>query len=263
MIQPNQLRGGTLSKGAAVSLKAVRHATDAFEQTLRDLPDAAVSTAKIIISAEEKLRQRLRSGLRVAVATLFFGISGLISLGANVTVAIAKKVSPETTRVKKEKHLKASAYHRHSIDKQGNQNRGVASWYGNEFHNRKTASGVRFDTHKMMAAHRTLPFGTKVRVTNLTNHRSCIVEITDRGPFSHHRIIDVSYAAAGKLGMMQSGTAKVQIEVLGTATSTFQDIASQSSDDIRIEKTRPVFDQLPVVRTSSMAGRLAEVVAEQ
>ena len=233
-----------------MSLKAVRSAGNAFEQTLRDLPGSAVSTAKIIISAEEKLRQRLRSGLRVVVATLFLGISSLISLGANVTVAFAKKVSPETTRVKKEKHLKASHYHRRSVDKMHQSNRGVASWYGNEFHNRKTASGVRFNTHEMMAAHRTLPFGTRVRVTNLANNRSCVVQITDRGPFSHHRLIDLSYAAAEKIGMTETGTAKVELHILGPE-SRFQDIAQEQTDDLHIAKSRPAFDNIPVVRTST------------
>jgi rare lipoprotein A len=198
------------------------------------MSDHAVSTVRIIITAEERLRQRIRSVLRVGLATVFFGISGLISLGANVTTAFAKKMTPHRGSNNMLPHAKRAGSHvkavaqRHSSKRHyrvrgrlakgkgsNSSMRGVASWYGNEFHNRKTASGVLFDTHAMMAAHRTLPFGTKVRVTNLANHKSCVVEITDRGPFSHHRIIDLSYAAAEELGMRESGIAKVQLEVIG------------------------------------------------
>jgi len=92
--------------------------------------------------------------------------------------------------------------------------KGMASYYGGKFHGRKTASGEIFDTYKLTAAHRTLKFGTKVKVTNLKNNKSVVVKINDRGPFAHSRIIDVSQAAAQELGMMLSGTAKVEIEVV-------------------------------------------------
>ena len=89
---------------------------------------------------------------------------------------------------------------------------GRASWYGAAFHRRPTASGERFDLHRMTCAHRTLPLGTTVRVTNLLNGRSVLVTITDRGPFRRHRDIDVSYGAARVLGMVQRGVARVLIE---------------------------------------------------
>lgn len=89
---------------------------------------------------------------------------------------------------------------------------GVASWYGPGFQGRKTASGERFDTHSMMAAHKTLPFGTKVRVTNKANGKSAIVTIKDRGPFVAGRVIDLSHAAKNAIGM--GGTAKVNIEIV-------------------------------------------------
>jgi rare lipoprotein A len=91
---------------------------------------------------------------------------------------------------------------------------GIASWYGKEFHKKKTASGERYNMYDLTAAHRTLPFGTRVRVTNLDNNRSVIVRINDRGPFKKGRIIDLSYAAAKKLKMLESGTAKVRVESL-------------------------------------------------
>lgn len=92
---------------------------------------------------------------------------------------------------------------------------GEASWYGPEFHGRKTSSREIFDMHDLTAAHRTLPFGTVVQVTNLENSRTVTVRINDRGPFVKDRIIDLSYAAARMLGMIGPGTARVRIEVIG------------------------------------------------
>ncbi|MUL36332.1 septal ring lytic transglycosylase RlpA family protein [Gloeocapsopsis dulcis] len=92
---------------------------------------------------------------------------------------------------------------------------GIASWYGPGFHGNRSASGERFNQNAMTAAHRSLPFGTKVRVTNKRNGRSVIVRINDRGPFTGGRIIDLSAAAARVLGVLNSGTAPVQVEVLG------------------------------------------------
>ena len=93
---------------------------------------------------------------------------------------------------------------------------GQASYYAAPYHGRVTASGERFDTHKLTAAHRTLPFGTRVRVTNLGNGKSVVVTITDRGPFKHGRVIDVSERAARELGFRQAGTARVRVQVLST-----------------------------------------------
>jgi rare lipoprotein A (peptidoglycan hydrolase) len=91
---------------------------------------------------------------------------------------------------------------------------GVASWYGKPFHGRTTASGERYNMNKMTAAHKTLPFGVTVKVTNLDNGRSVKVRITDRGPFVKGRIIDLSRAAAKKLDMVGPGTARVRIAVV-------------------------------------------------
>lgn len=91
---------------------------------------------------------------------------------------------------------------------------GVASWYGPGFHGRRTASGEVYDMDGMTAAHRTLPFGTWVRVVNRENGRAARVRITDRGPFREGRIIDLSRAGARELGMLGSGTARVRLEVV-------------------------------------------------
>ncbi|WP_373531034.1 septal ring lytic transglycosylase RlpA family protein [Vampirovibrio sp.] len=91
---------------------------------------------------------------------------------------------------------------------------GMASWYGPHFHGRKAADGSRFNQFALTAAHRTLPFGTMVRVVNQRTHKSCMVKITDRGPFAHGRIIDLSRKAASNIGMLGSGVAKVSVEVV-------------------------------------------------
>jgi rare lipoprotein A len=88
---------------------------------------------------------------------------------------------------------------------------GLASYYADRFHGRTTASGERYDRRAMTAAHRQLPFGTKVVVTNLNNGRSVTVRINDRGPFVRGRVIDLSYAAAKQLGMLQAGVVQVRI----------------------------------------------------
>jgi rare lipoprotein A (peptidoglycan hydrolase) len=96
---------------------------------------------------------------------------------------------------------------------------GVASWYGPRFIGKKTANGDIFDGEKFTAAHKTLPLGSKARVTNLSNQKSVEVEINDRGPFIDGRIIDLSEAAARVLGMIDRGTVNVKVELLdGTVT---------------------------------------------
>lgn len=96
---------------------------------------------------------------------------------------------------------------------------GLASWYGPGFHGNRSASGEIYNQHALTAAHRSLPFGTKVKVTNTRTGRSLIVRINDRGPYTRSRIIDLSAAAARILGVMQSGVAPVRLEVLSPATT--------------------------------------------
>jgi len=98
----------------------------------------------------------------------------------------------------------------------GYEERGLASWYGEDFHGRPTSSGEPFDMHALTAAHRTLPLPSWVRVTNLANGRSVLLRVNDRGPFADpdRRIIDVSYAAAVKLEMVGTGTASVRVEAV-------------------------------------------------
>jgi rare lipoprotein A len=91
---------------------------------------------------------------------------------------------------------------------------GEASYYGREFMGSRTANGEKFDPDALTAAHRTVAFGTRVRVTNLSNSKNVVVRINDRGPWKKSRIIDISYAAAKKIGMHHSGTAKVRLELV-------------------------------------------------
>lgn len=97
----------------------------------------------------------------------------------------------------------------------GYQERGVASWYGQKFHGRPTSSQEPYDMHAMTAAHKTLPLPTYVRVRNLRNGKSVVVRVNDRGPFVDNRIIDLSYAAAQRLDMVQDGTSLVEVTAIG------------------------------------------------
>lgn len=99
-------------------------------------------------------------------------------------------------------------------DNQGYMEIGIASWYGSKFHGRKTSNGETYDMLAMTAAHKALPIPTYLDVTNLENGRKVVVRVNDRGPFHEDRLIDLSYAAAAKLGINASGTARVQLKVI-------------------------------------------------
>ncbi|NND91032.1 MAG: septal ring lytic transglycosylase RlpA family protein [Granulosicoccus sp.] len=114
---------------------------------------------------------------------------------------------------------------------------GIASWYGRKFHGRATSSGEPYDMHQLTAAHKTLPLPTFVRVTRVDNGQSLVVKVNDRGPFVGDRIIDLSYAAAATLGMLEHGKAEVQIEAL----STHGPLKTATS----AERARPVAQVVP------------------
>jgi rare lipoprotein A len=101
----------------------------------------------------------------------------------------------------------------------GYHERGIASWYGSKFHGRRTSSGELYDMHLATAAHKSLPLPTYAEVTNLDNGRKMIVKINDRGPFHEDRIIDLSYAAAIKLGVDKTGTARIDVRAIDVKTS--------------------------------------------
>ena len=91
---------------------------------------------------------------------------------------------------------------------------GISSYYGKKFHGRKTANGETFNMYDLTAAHKTLPFGTMLEVENLANNKKVTVRINDRGPFVHNRILDLSFAAAQKIDMIQTGTAQIRAKII-------------------------------------------------
>lgn len=111
----------------------------------------------------------------------------------------------------------------------GYQVTGQASWYGKKFHGLRTSSGEKYDMYKMTAAHRSLPLPSYARVTNLANARSVVVKVNDRGPFHAERVMDLSYAAAARLDMLKTGTARVRIEAIDPAEYR----AAQQEQDAR------------------------------
>jgi rare lipoprotein A len=120
---------------------------------------------------------------------------------------------------------------------------GNASWYGRKFHGRLTSSGEPFDMYQLTAAHRTLPIPTYARITNLDNGRSTVVRINDRGPFHDDRIIDLSYAAAVKLGFAAIGTARVKVEAIEPGKN-FVLQAGAFSDLSRADRLKAALSQL-------------------
>jgi rare lipoprotein A len=127
------------------------------------------------------------------------GVVALLTV-AVLSVGCAGRRPPTSTR---EPRPQATAFER-----------GIASWYGRKFHGKKTASGERYDMHDLTAAHPSLPFGTMVRVVRAENGRTVDVRINDRGPFVDGRIIDLSYAAARQIEMLDDGLARVELYLL-------------------------------------------------
>ncbi|MEQ1528970.1 MAG: septal ring lytic transglycosylase RlpA family protein [Methylococcales bacterium] len=114
---------------------------------------------------------------------------------------------------------------------------GLASWYGPQFHGKKTSNGEIFDMYAMTAAHKTLPLSSYAQVTNLKNHRSVIVRINDRGPFHGNRLLDLSYAAAKKLDITQAGTGNVEIKAItpDQALPELQQIAERQEKQVYLQ----------------------------
>ena len=139
-----------------------------------------------------------------------------VTRGIVVALALALALAACTSSTTRETTAPGTSSAAEGKRPRGKVLRGKAVYYGGKWHGRKTASGERFNKHAMTAAHRTLPFGTRVRVTNLANGRSVVLRINDRGPWGkdRSRIIDVAEDAAKKLGFHGDGWARVTIEVL-------------------------------------------------
>ena len=120
----------------------------------------------------------------------------------------------------------------------GMKERGIASWYGDDFHGYETASGELFNMHAFTAAHRTLPLGTVARIVNVVNGTHVMIRINDRGPYVNGRVLDLSYAAAKALGIEQSGVSAIQLEVVGT--NLFE--AGRTSSLVPMAEARELFE---------------------
>ena len=128
---------------------------------------------------------------------------------------------------------------------------GTASWYGTQFHDHRTSSGERYNMLGMTAAHKTLPLPTYVEVTNLKNNRKIIVKVNDRGPFASNRIIDLSYVAAKKLGMLGHGTAEVRVKAIDPSYHAKPVMIAKN-----IQMPRPVFLQVGAFKSRLNAEKL-------
>jgi rare lipoprotein A len=138
--------------------------------------------------------------------------------------------------------------------------RGIASWYGTKFHGRRTSSGEPYDMYAMTAAHKTLPLPAYARVTNLRNGQSVVVKINDRGPFHENRVIDLSYAAAKKLGITGVGTGLVEVEVIKPGES--QPDSSLARKPQRPAQEPELYLQVGAFTSESNAQRLSKRLQE-
>ncbi|MCH1925219.1 septal ring lytic transglycosylase RlpA family protein [Shewanella sp. C32] len=133
---------------------------------------------------------------------------------------------------------------------------GMASWYGMKFHGHLTSNGETYDMYAMSAAHKSLPLPSYVRVTNLKNNKSAIVRVNDRGPFHSSRILDVSYAAAYKLGMLDTGTTEVKVEVI--MTDSPESRAVSNSKTVKVNFYIQVFASSSKQKAQQLAAPLEQ-----
>ncbi len=147
---------------------------------------------------------------------------------------------------------------------EGYSERGVASWYGEKFHGHKTSNGEVFDMYQVSAAHKSLPIPSFLRVTNLDNNRSIIVRVNDRGPFHGDRLVDLSYAAAVKLGYADRGTARVQLEsVVATGAARDRGFSNANpSETLRVSTAGSKYLQVGAFSELSSAEEVSDRVEE-
>ncbi len=147
-------------------------------------------------------------------------------------------------------------------DGRGYSERGIASWYGSKFHGRRTSSGEPYDMYAMTAAHKSLPLPSYARITNLRNNRSVIVRVNDRGPFHDNRLIDLSYTAAWKLGIVGEGTGLVEVTAIDpTAPPPAIDPEAPKPNPIR--GLPELFLQVGAFGNAGNADRLKQRIEEQ
>lgn len=176
----------------------------------------------------------LSGGLLLTVA-LLSGCATTPSPGEAATSDAVPRSEPWSTRGNPNDYSVNGHTYRVLRSNAGYHAQGVASWYGPNFQGKLTSSGERYNMYAMTAAHKTLRLPAYVRVTNLDNHRSVVVRVNDRGPFVSDRIIDLSYAAAKKIGMIGTGTAPVDIRVVGPGS----DAPTLASDPAKSPPSMP------------------------
>ena len=158
---------------------------------------------------------------------LLFLCTGVLLL----VIGCTKSIAPPSTPTQTPKPYRVGKTWYHPVpDAKGYRERGIASWYGKKFHGRKTSSGEIYNMYAMTAAHKTLPMGTRLRVSNLNTNKTVIVRVNDRGPFVRGRIIDLSYSAAKEIDMISTGTAPVEIAVIESDTKVQTNKASTAPD---------------------------------
>ncbi len=164
------------------------------------------------------------------------------------------KYEPYSLAGNKDYHLRGGSY-KIVQDTKGFTETGGASWYGQKFHGHYTSNGEVYDMYSMTAAHKTLPLPSYVKVTNLENNKTVIVRVNDRGPFHEGRIIDLSYAAAKRIGSLEKGTVPVHIEVI--------EVAKPDKDEVHVISEYRYFVQLAAVSQPEDAIKRATPLAEQ
>jgi rare lipoprotein A len=147
---------------------------------------------------------------------------------------------------------------------EGFSQKGLASWYGSKFHGQRASSGETYNMYAMTAAHKTLPIPIYVEVRNLDNGRTAVVKVNDRGPFHEGRIIDLSYAAATKLGVVASGTAPVEIRVINTRDETADDKnTTAGKEDEYVDENGKLYVQIAAFSTEENALKMIEDLREK
>jgi rare lipoprotein A len=140
-------------------------------------------------------------------------------------------------------------------DSRDYRERGIASWYGKKFHSKRTSSGEPYDMYAMTAAHKTLPLPSYARVRNLQNGRSVVVRVNDRGPFLHNRLIDLSYAAAARLGILGTGTGVVEVEAVSPEEPETQ-VAQVKTYPLQVIAPAAAAEELPKSQAAAASPKL-------
>jgi rare lipoprotein A len=231
-------------------------------------------------------KKTLGPAMRKIVAVALFVLAGFLTIGSNLDLAFAKSAARRVASRMREVKSKGQfhllniyntikATNPSLVTAMNHATTGLASWYGGMFHGRKTAMGTTYNMYAMTAAHRSLPLGTWVKVTNDRNGKSAVVQVTDRGPYVANRIMDLSYAAAQKLGYANAGTTSISMKVLGHGyasaeeaqqaadqQATDQQVASQGTDQADITSIIPASFSSVSTRTDNVTSNSSGLLAD-